>query len=391
MDIRALQAEGWRPSSFRQFIVKIHSRCDLSCDYCYMYEMADQSWRNQPRKMSEATVGQLSARIAEHVEAHGLSSIQLILHGGEPLLAGPELIAHTVAAVRQAVGPGVAVGASVQTNGVRLDKAFLRRFDDLGVRVGVSLDGTATGHDRHRRRPDGRGSHSAVVTGLSLLSAEYPHLFGGILCTIDVRNDPVRTYEALLGFQPPAVDFLLPHGNWVHPPPFLPDPAATPYADWLIAIFDRWYGARRQETEIRLFADIIHLLLGGESAGEAVGLAPARMVVIETDGGIEQSDTLKAAYQGAPATGFHVAHDTFDNVLLHPSLVVRQIGERALGGACLTCPVRRVCGGGLYAHRYHGERGFDGPSVFCRDMFHLITYIHHVVGRDVADLLEGRR
>jgi uncharacterized protein len=30
-----------------EFIVKVHSRCDLSCDYCYMYEMADQSWRDQ--------------------------------------------------------------------------------------------------------------------------------------------------------------------------------------------------------------------------------------------------------------------------------------------------------------------------------------------------------
>jgi hypothetical protein len=29
-----------------QFSVKIHSRCDLSCVYCYMYEMADQSWRD---------------------------------------------------------------------------------------------------------------------------------------------------------------------------------------------------------------------------------------------------------------------------------------------------------------------------------------------------------
>src|ERR1700746_395212 len=50
--VPALLEEGWRPSPFREFIVKVHSRCDLSCDYCYMYEMADQSWRDQPRAMS---------------------------------------------------------------------------------------------------------------------------------------------------------------------------------------------------------------------------------------------------------------------------------------------------------------------------------------------------
>ena len=26
----------------RQFILKIHRRCDLRCDYCYIYTMADQ-------------------------------------------------------------------------------------------------------------------------------------------------------------------------------------------------------------------------------------------------------------------------------------------------------------------------------------------------------------
>ena len=44
-------------------------------------------------------------------------------------------------------------------------------------------------------------------------------IYSGILCTIDVRNDPVATYEALLKFSPPALDLLLPHANWSCPPP----------------------------------------------------------------------------------------------------------------------------------------------------------------------------
>ena len=36
---------GWRPTPFRQFIVKIHSRCDLACDHCYVYATPDQRWR----------------------------------------------------------------------------------------------------------------------------------------------------------------------------------------------------------------------------------------------------------------------------------------------------------------------------------------------------------
>ncbi|MEO3872824.1 FxsB family cyclophane-forming radical SAM/SPASM peptide maturase [Nonomuraea sp. B12E4] len=390
--VTALPPEGWQPWPLCQFILKIHSRCDLKCDYCYVYEMADQSWKMQPRRVSKDIIAHTAARIAEHANAHRMPAVHLILHGGEPLLAGADHIAHTVHAVRQALGPAVRVDVSVQTNGMRLDEAYLDLFDDLGVRVGVSLDGDAEAHDRHRRRPDGRGSHATVSAALKLLTGRYRHLYGGLLCTVDIRNDPIATYEALLEWEPPRIDFLLPHGNWAEPPPGLPaDGGATPYADWLIPVFDRWYGAPRQETEVRLFADILRLLLGGTSSSEAVGLGPARMTVIETDGTIEQSDTLKSAYPGAPATGYHVLRDTFDVVLRHPAVMARQLGRAALAAECRDCSIVSVCGGGLFAHRYSPDSGFGNPSVYCHDLFRLITHIRGEAERDVAALLKDRR
>ncbi|MFD9944509.1 FxsB family cyclophane-forming radical SAM/SPASM peptide maturase [Nonomuraea sp. NPDC059023] len=374
-----------------QFVLKIHSRCDLRCDYCYVYEMADQSWKEQPRRISKDVIAHTASRIAEHAHAHRLPSVHLILHGGEPLLAGADHIAHAVRSVRQALGPEVRLNVSLQTNGMRLDEAYLKLFDDLGIRVGVSLDGGADDHDRHRRRRDGRGSHATVSAALGLLSERYPHLYAGLLCTVDLDNDPIATYEALLKSEPPRIDFLLPHGNWAEPPPGLPaEGGATPYADWLIPIFDRWYDAPRQETEVRLFADILHLLMGGTSSSESLGLGPARMAVIETDGGVEQSDTLKSAYPGAPATGFHVARDTFDAVLRHPAVMARQLGADALAQECRGCPIVSVCGGGLYAHRYDPANGFGNRSVYCADLFRLITHVRGRVQRDVATLMEGR-
>jgi hypothetical protein len=38
--------------AFRQFVLKIHSRCDLARDYCYAYEAADRSWRGPPLVVS---------------------------------------------------------------------------------------------------------------------------------------------------------------------------------------------------------------------------------------------------------------------------------------------------------------------------------------------------
>ena len=385
LDVGALLAEGWRPYPFREFVLKVHSRCNLACDYCYMYEMPDQSWRFRPRRMSREVIEQTAARIAEHVHAHGLDAVEVVLHGGEPLLAGVEHLGHVVRTIRAAVGGAARVGVRVQTNAVLLDERYLRLFDELGVRVGVSLDGDAEAQERHRRTPDGRGSHAAVTAGLRLLTGErYRHLFDRLLCTIDIRNDPVRTYEALLAWGPPTIDFLLPLANWERPPPGrAPGAAATPYADWLIAIFDRWYGTAPMPVRVRLFGEIMHLLLGGASTVESVGISPAATVVVETDGAIEQGSALKAAYPGAPATGLHVARDRFDQALALPGFAARQLGVAGQAARCRACPVGRGCGGGHFAHRYRRGTGFANPSVYCPDLFRLIT---HIRSRMQADL-----
>ncbi|MEV5748781.1 FxsB family cyclophane-forming radical SAM/SPASM peptide maturase [Actinoallomurus sp. NPDC052308] len=392
LDVAALCSGGWRPTPFREFVLKIHSRCNLACDYCYMYEMADQSWRSRPRRMERDVLDRTAGRIAEHVHAHGLDRVKLVLHGGEPLLAGAERLAYAVRAVRTAVGPDTRVDVRVQTNAVRLNAGFLRLFDELDVAVSVSLDGDEEAHDRHRRRADGRGSHAAVKAGLALLTdGPYRHLFAGLLSTIDLRNPPVRTYEALLAWGPPQIDFLLPHGNWSTPPPGrVPDDLDTPYADWLIAVFDRWYDVPRQETRVRTFGEIMQLLLGGASTTEIVGLSPVASIVIETDGSMEQISSLKSAFAGAPATGLHVERDSFDAALLLPSVAARQIGLDALAPTCRSCALRRVCGAGLYAHRYRAGTGFANPSVYCPDLFRLITHIRGRVQAGLTARFPGR-
>jgi uncharacterized protein len=390
LDVPGLLAGGWRPTPFREFVIKVHSRCDLACDYCYMYEMADKSWRERPKRMSADIAEQTAVRVGEHARAHRTADIALILHGGEPLLAGPELIARLVTATRREAGEQVRVAASIQTNGVGLDDTYLSLFRELDVQVGVSVDGTAEAHDRHRRFASGRGSYAAVAAGVHrLMQAPYRHLFGGLLCTIDLRNDPLATYEALLAFGPPRIDFLLPHGTWAAPPPGrVPGSSITPYAEWLIRVFDHWYRAPR--TRVRLFEDILHLALGGTSAAEMVGLSPSRVVVIETDGAIEQVDTLKAAYSGAAATGLHVARDPLDAALLQPGVVARQLGRAALAAPCRACRIHRVCGGGTYTHRYRPGTGFANPSVYCPDLMRLIEHVCQTAQADIDTRLERR-
>ena len=305
LDTEKLFADGWRPTPFRQFIIKIHSRCNLACHYCYMYESADQSWRTRPKTMLSGLVSVVAMRIAEHAHIHNLDAVRIIFHGGEPLLGGGKLMIDALDKIREAVDARVRVDAWVQTNGTLLDEKVLDALETKRVRVGVSLDGDQANHDQNRRYANGKGSHEEVAQALRQLMRR-PSIYSGILCVINLDADPIETYDSLLRFAPPAIDFLLPHANWSSPPTRRRDSTIALYAEWLIAIFDRWYDVIPQETRIRLFDEIIHLLLGGKSATEAVGLTPTSLVVIETDGSIEQSDALKSAYEGAAATGLHV-------------------------------------------------------------------------------------
>lgn len=324
-------------------------------------------------------------RIAEHAAAHGLPSVRVALHGGEPLLAGPGAVELVVTALRAAAPDGVRVDVAVQTNGVLLDEPFLRLLARHRVRVSVSLDGDRAASDSHRLRPGGASSHPDVVRALGLLSAPtYRELFAGLLCTIDLANDPVTTYRELLRYAPPVIDFLLPHANWSRPPPGHAAESAAPYAEWLRPVFDLWYGAPARPVSVRMFEEIIHLLLGGAAATEALGGGRVNFAVIETDGAIETSDSLKTAYHGAASTGLSIRGNALDEALCHPAVAAQQLGLAGLCDTCQACPVLRVCGGGLYAHRYLAGSGFRNPSVYSSDLRALILHIADRLRRDLA-------
>jgi uncharacterized protein len=384
LDVSGIRRAGHEPVPFQQFIVKAHSRCNLSCSYCYVYEMADQAWRQQPGRMTKPIAAMAAERIAEHARRHDLPSVEVILHGGEPLLAGPQWLTDLAGSLRAQVTAQVNIG--VQTNGTLLRPPLLDTLKELGIRVGVSLDGDAEATGRHRVYANGHNSFADVADALDLLgSPGYRDIYSGILCTVDVANDPVATYEALLKFNPPAVDLLLPHANWSCPPP------GSGYADWLIAVFDRWYCAPAQETRIRMFSEMIQLILGQPGAVEGLGLQPSTLVVVETDGSIKQLDSLSSAYPGAADTGRHILTDSFDAVLDHPTTVARQLGAQALSPECQACPVMAVCGGGLYPHRYRSRSGFRNPSVYCADLLRLITHVSDRVSQDLNRITMARR
>lgn len=385
------------------FLCKVASRCNLDCDYCYMYHHADQSWRARPRFMSDETVAAFSRNLADYAASTNLDAVTVLLHGGEPLLAGEERITRFCGAVRKALEPlGTSVEFAMQTNGVLLSPRWMEVLGRFGITFGISLDGDRAANDRHRVDHGGGSSHGDVEKGLRVIQASPDrHLFRGFLSVMDVENDPLETYKYLLGWEPPRLDFLLPEGTHENPPPGIPGRGGvtrspTPYADWLIPIFDEWFGHPGQ-TGIRLFENLIDVLLGGRSQTDGTGEGSFNLFTIETDGAIEDVDLFKAAYPGAGSLGPpsqpppNVSTTTFADLTSSPTVIERhRLNTReGLCQTCQACPAVEACGGGFVPHRWSVENGFANPSVYCADLYKLIAHVNRALGIALKPLLVG--
>jgi uncharacterized protein len=349
-----------------------------------VYNQADDRWKLQPKFMSADTVGLTVRRIREHLRAHGKTDCSVVLHGGEPLLGGRnhlEMIVNTL--LHGLVDHGIEVTMGIQSNGL----LFTREIGELcrrhGISLGISIDGPPEVNDRHRVDHRKRPTSARLAPRLSRLAGEYTDIFGGILCVIDPDSDPGSVFHYLLSFAPPSIDFLFPLNNHDNPPRPLLAHSSAPFGEWLVQVYDAWM-KHDGETWIRLFRSIMNMWLGLPTLVESIGLLPVDLIVIETNGEIEGVDSLKAAYRGATKLGFDIGKHDFDEVARHTAVLARQSGALQLCDTCRSCRIVEICGGGYIPHRYSAAMGFANPSVYCRDLTHLIDHIGVSLGGALA-------
>lgn len=147
--------------STRLLILQPTPFCNLDCDYCYLPDRDNRS------RMALRTVRQAAQRLLDD----GLAGEQLtvVWHAGEPLAMPIEFYRQAFETVEQLLGGVTQVTHAMQTNATLIDVQWCRLFQQHAVRVGVSVDGPAEMHDRHRHTRSGKGSHARVMRGLQQL------------------------------------------------------------------------------------------------------------------------------------------------------------------------------------------------------------------------------
>jgi len=372
-----------KPFICNTLVIKVASRCNLNCSYCYMYNLGDTTYLEQPKLMSKEIIDQLIFRVKEHAIDLNLDSFSFVFHGGEPLLARKAFYLYFVGMARKELS-FLKLHFTLQTNGTLLTNTWCRLFDSLDIRIGISIDGPKNNHDQYRIDHAGKGSYDRVLRGFQLAhSSPFLHHKPGVLSVININASPLETYTHLLQLGAKQIDFLLPEATYEKPPP-LPGLdkwwySLTPYANWLIAIFDKWILEKEQVPVIRQFQLIIHSILGGVFTADNLGSLHNEVLVIETDGGIEAVDGLKSCGHGFTKAGAHLKDHSLSEALQTRLARLYYLSHELLPLKCLACPVNETCGGGTIIHRYSPQNGFNNPSVYCNDLLKLITHIQNAI------------
>jgi len=203
--------------------------------------------------------------------------------GGEPLLAGVDFFRKVIALQKKYGNQGQIVSNSVQTNVTMLDSEWIKLFKEYNFLVGVSLDGPPEVHNYYRGYTSGKGSFKKVMEGINLLRK------GGVEFNIlsAIGRGTAKNAKKIY-------DFFLSQGFFYLQ--FIPvvdrrhskiaEFSITPaqYGDFLGELFDAWWNDGNPLASIRLFDNILEILLGGKSSSCMFKAQCGEYIVIEFNG-----------------------------------------------------------------------------------------------------------
>jgi len=373
----------------RSFSLKVASRCNLNCSYCYVYNKGDSSWKERSPIMSEETFDAALYRILRYCISTNQQSVSLTFHGGEPTLLGVKKFDAWCVKAQHTL-KNIKVGFSIQTNGTLLNQAWAEVFIKHNVDVGVSMDGPPSLQNAYRVDHKGQGSYDALEQGLATLrEASIPF---GILSVIPLGEDPLKIHRHFIGLGCKSIAYLMPHYTYDTIAPIRELHGTTPCADFLIPIFDEWWFNSNLDIRIRNFWNISRLILGGYSQVDSLGNGPYSYIFVEADGEIEGLDILRTCDEELYRTGLTVYEDDFQDVIqkseLHTSLLT---GNVPLPQECRSCPEHDTCAGGYFPNRYSRERKFDNPSVWCADLLRLFRHIRQRMDVSIEETNQRRQ
>lgn len=360
---------------FTSCVVKIASRCNLNCTYCYMYNKGDNTYLSQPKFLSHATIEKLMEKLDVYLSTYTYNDFNFVFHGGEPMLASRELYEFFIESSKELFSKHKKIpNFSIQTNGVLIDREWTDFFKKHDIHVGISLDTTKNSNDLNRIYHNGKSSYDDIINGFNVFNKEMGYK-AGILSVIDINQNPVDVYNHYIDIGVESVNLLFPDDTYDDG--YVDD---LTLGKWLAKIFDLWLNDKK--IQIDQFEILLNLLYGADSnimGDEYYGTRYNNTFIIETDGEIQANDPLRVCFPEIHKTKLNVNKNNIYELLNAPLSHLYYNAKKTLCKKCEDCLISDICSGGYLINRYSKMNGFDNPSIYCKSLAFFITYVQNKV------------
>lgn len=377
-------------------VLKISERCNLACTYCYFFFQEMDTFKDNSAVIKTATVKQLVHFVKEAIAELGLESVNIGLHGGEPLLVNKARFASICEILQQGLSEHCHLKLMCQTNGTLVDEEWIDIFAKYKVHVGVSIDGPQDIHDLYRIDHNGKGSYHETVRGIKMLAkASQQGIIPptGALCVANVDYDGaelVRHMHQDLGIT--NFDLLFPREGY--------DSQLLAQQDKWVKYFDGvldyWFTQQKgRKLCMNTLNRIFSMLMSGtysEKTDEYKAMQH-NIINISSDGVLGIDDNILSLDNNLlnkNTTIFNTSLNKFMQQPLWQSLI-SAVDEKP--ESCDGCEWYRSCRAGALFNRYKKGEGFGNKTVFCQTMDHIHNRIaeylvHHGLSiEEMADIL----
>lgn len=356
--------------------------CNMRCDYCFYYDIADNREQASYGFMSEGTLEQMIKKTLEYAEGECTIAYQ----GGEPTLVGLPFFEKSLEFEQKYNVHGVTIHHALQTNGYRISEKWAKFFADNRFLVGISLDGSKDTHNAYRRDAKGDETFFSILKTIDLLN-KYKVEFN--ILTVVNRRTGIKIRKIYQFYKKNQLNYLQ----------FIPclDPlgeqqgsreyslTAEIYGRFLIDLFDLWYDDLRkgQQPYIRQFENYIAILMGHRpEACDQSGVCNYQYVV-EADGEVYPCDFY--VLDEYKLGNFHTCGIREINTKRHETGFLEY--SLADHEKCKVCRYYTICRGGCRRHRIIEEPDGNHKNVFCESYQ---MFFEHSLGRmmDIARQLQ---
>ncbi len=290
---------------FTFLLVKLASRCNINCTYCYWFR--DAEVYKKPAVLTQDAEDALCDALEEHIVNYELDQFSIVFHGGEPLLF-PSAVSPRCR--KSSLVVAGAYRLRDQPRRVQQRHSDRRRmggyFKKYGVDVTVSIDGPADIHEKYRVGMKGEATHKDTLDGIATLRAG--DMKTGIIVVCNPASRPGRILSYVvdeLGVT--HFDVLPPDATHADNPP--------PIHDYFIKLFDASFDRYAAKgVRISTLDAIVQGLLGSVSAADTIGLGPIDTVTLMTDGTLEPLDVLRITGDGSTKSDASVFANALQDV-----------------------------------------------------------------------------